>query len=77
MLEFDLTKRATMTQVSQSSWLKQKVTYCRHRISEDESDWRDMYPDNKKSVGIQTECVCIYDSLHFSSEHNKENNCDD
>lgn len=66
MLEHDLTKRANMAQVSQSSWLKQEITDTRHRISVDENDLCGLF--KVKSVGTQTECICIYDSLHFSSE---------
>lgn len=68
MLEHDLTKRANMTQVSQSSWLKKEVSVYHHGISAD--DLLIKYHDKTKTTGSQTECVCIYDNLYFSSEHN-------
>lgn len=70
MLEHDLTKRANMTQVSQSSWLKQEASDFHYSISADEGDLLGIYHNKTKTIGSQTECVCIYDSLHFSSEHN-------
>lgn len=66
MLEHDITKRANMAQVSKSTWLKQEITDTRNRISVEEDGLFGLF--KIKSVGTQTECICIYDSLRFSSE---------
>lgn len=78
MLEPDVTRRANMKQVSQSSWLKQTTIDSRQGSSENKDDSSDVNPTFNQCRCTHTVPICMTHRLQSSSaEYNCRNASDD